>query len=217
MLRLAKLGSVVINAHNDHLSLETEAHVDLSSRTQWPEDALAHHDGLRTAIEVEQCLEAGFAESNEGQIVIRYDLFPAIRRAGFMITSCWTEWSPLLLKIDRLNDIGRPAFQYRERYANYILWMAVYRIILTVWDSTRKKIWRGGVVLYRSRRQAARVLHRSVVLTAYASGSFTSGRSACVPPKRRRLSLLRWPLQRRHRHSQCRCQGSRYGIAVAGA
>jgi hypothetical protein len=39
----------------------------------------------------------------------------------------------------------------RERYANHILWMAVWRIILTVWDSTRKTIWRGGVVLYRSR------------------------------------------------------------------
>jgi uncharacterized membrane protein len=38
-----------------------------------------------------------------------------------------------------------------ERYANHILWMAVWRIILTVWDSTRQKIWRGGVVLYRSR------------------------------------------------------------------
>ena len=38
-----------------------------------------------------------------------------------------------------------------ERYANHILWMAVWRIILTVWDSTRKKIWLGGVVLYRSR------------------------------------------------------------------
>jgi hypothetical protein len=33
-----------------------------------------------------------------------------------------------------------------ERYANHILWMAVWRIILTVWDSTRKKIWLGGVV-----------------------------------------------------------------------
>jgi hypothetical protein len=116
MLRLAKLGSVVVNAHTDHLSLESDRHVDLSSRTQWPEDALAHRDGLRTAIEVEQCLESGFAESNEGQIVIRYDLFPAIRRAGFMVTSCWTEWSPLLLKIDRLNDIGRPAFQYRYSF-----------------------------------------------------------------------------------------------------
>lgn len=116
MLRLAKLGSVTINANNDYLSLETEAHVDLSSRTQWPVDALAHEDGLRTAIEVEQCLESGFAELHDGQIVIRYDLFPAIRRAGFMITSRWTEWSPLLLKIDRLNDIGRPAFQYRYSF-----------------------------------------------------------------------------------------------------
>jgi hypothetical protein len=39
----------------------------------------------------------------------------------------------------------------RERYANCILWMAVWRIILRAWDSARKKIWRGGVVLYRSR------------------------------------------------------------------
>jgi hypothetical protein len=31
------------------------------------------------------------------------------------------------------------------------LWMAVWWMILTVWDSTRKKICRGGVVLYRSR------------------------------------------------------------------
>jgi hypothetical protein len=39
----------------------------------------------------------------------------------------------------------------RERYAKHILWMAVYRIILRAWDSTRKRIWHGGVVLYRSR------------------------------------------------------------------
>jgi hypothetical protein len=39
----------------------------------------------------------------------------------------------------------------RERYTNHILWMAVCRIILTVWDSTRKKICCAGVVLYRSR------------------------------------------------------------------
>ena len=38
-----------------------------------------------------------------------------------------------------------------ERYAKPILWMAVYRIILRAWDSTRKTIWHGGVVLYRSR------------------------------------------------------------------
>src|SRR6202035_4690092 len=29
--------------------------------------------------------------------------------------------------------------------------MVVCRIILTVWDSTKKKIWLGGVVLYQSR------------------------------------------------------------------
>ena len=38
----------------------------------------------------------------------------------------------------------------RERYAKPILWLAVYRIILRAWDNTRKRIWLGGVVLYRS-------------------------------------------------------------------
>jgi len=44
-----------------------------------------------------------------------------------------------------------------ERYANHILWMAVCRMILTVWESTRKKIWLGGEVLYLSKQAAARV------------------------------------------------------------
>jgi hypothetical protein len=43
----------------------------------------------------------------------------------------------------------------RERSVNHILWMAVWRIMLTVWDSTRKQIWHGGVVLLRSRSPAA--------------------------------------------------------------
>jgi hypothetical protein len=116
MLRLAKVGSVVIEAHIDYLSVESEPTVDLSSRAFWPGDALRHEDGLRTAIEVVQCLESGYAESDEGRIVIRYDSFPAIRRSGFTITNRWTEWSPFLLKIDRLDDIGRPNFQYRYSF-----------------------------------------------------------------------------------------------------
>jgi hypothetical protein len=47
--------------------------------------------------------------------------------------------------------------KFRERYANHILWMAVCGMILTVWDSTRKKIWLGGEVLYLSKQAAARV------------------------------------------------------------
>jgi hypothetical protein len=33
-----------------------------------------------------------------------------------------------------------------ERYANHILWMGVWRIILTVGDSTRKKVWLDALV-----------------------------------------------------------------------
>jgi hypothetical protein len=38
-----------------------------------------------------------------------------------------------------------------ERYAKHILCRENWRVILESWDSTRKKIWHGGVVLYRSR------------------------------------------------------------------
>jgi len=49
----------------------------------------------------------------------------------------------------------------RERYAKPILFLAVICIILESWDSTRKKIWCVGVVLYRIRRRAARALPHS--------------------------------------------------------
>ena len=39
----------------------------------------------------------------------------------------------------------------RERYAKHILWPDVICSILEPWDATRKKMWIGGVVLYRSR------------------------------------------------------------------
>jgi error-prone DNA polymerase len=54
-------------------------------------------------------------------------------------------------------DLTAAAANSRERYANHILWMAVCGMILTVWDSTRKKIWLGGEVLYLSKQAAARV------------------------------------------------------------
>jgi hypothetical protein len=41
--------------------------------------------------------------------------------------------------------------EYGERYAKHILCRENWRVILESWDSTRKKIWHGGVVLYRSR------------------------------------------------------------------
>jgi hypothetical protein len=49
------------------------------------------------------------------------------------------------------NSLQGVSQMFGERYANHILWMAFWWMILTVWDSTRKKIGRGGVVLYRSR------------------------------------------------------------------
>jgi predicted membrane protein len=45
---------------------------------------------------------------------------------------------------------------YRKRYAKRILCREIWRVILETWDSIRKKICRVGVVLYRSRWQAAK-------------------------------------------------------------
>ena len=144
MLRLAKLGSVIVNAHNDYLSLESEGSVDLSSRTRWPIDALTHHDGLRTAIEVEQCLEAGFAESNEGQIVIRHDLFPAIRRAGQGIKNIHNH-SRIPIKKTKKKSLRKEQKKFNKRLAKErIVVEHVHR---------RLKIFRILSSRYRNRRR----------------------------------------------------------------
>jgi hypothetical protein len=46
--------------------------------------------------------------------------------------------------------------KFSERYTKHILRQEIWRVILETWDSIRKKIWCVGVVLYRSRWQAAR-------------------------------------------------------------
>jgi hypothetical protein len=115
-IELAKLGPLTVNAADESLVIESESIADLSSRASWPTNALEQTEGLRTAIEIEQCLELGCAASSPGRITIPYESFPAIRRAGLGIANRWSEWSPYLLKIDRLSDIGRPDFRYRYSF-----------------------------------------------------------------------------------------------------
>jgi hypothetical protein len=116
MIALAKLGAVTVTAFDESLLIESESATDLSSRTSWPASAIGHTDGLPTALDVEQCLELGYAISSAGGISIPYEFFPSIRRAGLRIVSRWSEWSPYLLKIDRISDIGRPDFRYRYSF-----------------------------------------------------------------------------------------------------
>ena len=115
-MELTRLGPLTVNATDESLVIEGEDLIDLSSRGSWPASSIVQHEGARTALEIEQCLELGYAISSPGRIDIPYEFFPAIRRAGLGIAGRWSEWSPYLLKIDRLSDIGRPDCRYRYSF-----------------------------------------------------------------------------------------------------
>ncbi len=115
-LVLAQVGSVQLIATSIGLLVKSSESSDLSTRALWPRDSLEHPHGLQTAIEIEQCIDLGYAEATQEGILIPYESFPELRRTGITITTRWAEWCPFLLKIDRLSDIGRPAFQYRYSF-----------------------------------------------------------------------------------------------------
>ena len=108
-----KFGSGVdLLAEGDGLALRGPR--ELSERGNWPSDALAAPGGWRSAVEVEQLLELGFAEMKDGTVLIRYTNFEAIRSdMPVSLIDGWVAHSPFLLKIDRKSDLGRPDFQYR--------------------------------------------------------------------------------------------------------
>lgn len=90
---------------------------NLSRRENWPADALATTGAWRTAVEVEQLLEVGLAEEQDGAVQIDYSNFEAIQNdMPVSLTGAWTPHSPFLLKIDRKSDLGRSDFQYRYAF-----------------------------------------------------------------------------------------------------
>jgi hypothetical protein len=115
-IRLAQYGTLEVLADTDGMRLIGPAAVDLSSRKGWPSDVLSIPDAKRLALEIEQSLEMGYATSYGNIIFIPNELFPEIRRRGLGLTEISTEWAPVLLKIDRTNDIGRPEFRYRYSF-----------------------------------------------------------------------------------------------------
>jgi len=117
-LTLAALGPVSIVGTASGLHVGSRDLADLSARSGWPEVALHHPEGLKTALDLEQCLELGFAHSDDHGIFIPYGSFPDVRRSGISITTRWVEWSPFLLRIERLSDIGRPDFRYRYSFVS---------------------------------------------------------------------------------------------------
>jgi len=115
-LTLAQLGRVSLLATSDGLLVSSSDAADLSTRASWPEIAIKHPQGLQTALDIEQCLELGYARPSEEGILIPYECFPEIRRSGISLTTRWVEWCPFLLKIERLNDIGRSNFLYKYSF-----------------------------------------------------------------------------------------------------
>jgi SNF2 family DNA or RNA helicase len=115
-LAIAQLGAVRLMATDDGLAIQSTESVDLTRSDFWPKSALKDSRGLQTALEIEQCLELGYANSYNGEILIPYQSFPEIRRSGIALTTRWAEWCPFLLKIDRINDIGRTDFRYKYSF-----------------------------------------------------------------------------------------------------
>ena len=115
-IRLAQYGALEILADADGMRFVGPSAVDLSSRRDWPSDVLDIPAAKRLALELEQSLEMGYAASFGNIIFIPNESFPQIRRRGLGLTEISTEWAPLLLKIDRTNDIGRPEFKYRYSF-----------------------------------------------------------------------------------------------------
>jgi SNF2 family DNA or RNA helicase len=115
-LTLANLGPVELVATTGGLKVSSQVSRDLTSRSNWPTEALQHPDGLKTALEVEQCLELGFAQVDGESVLIPYASFPEVRRSGIGITTHFGEWSPFLLKIERISDIGRADFLYHYSF-----------------------------------------------------------------------------------------------------
>ena len=108
-------GSVQASAEPDGLVIRGP--LELSQRQNWPAEALAAPGGWRSAIEIEQLLEIGLAEARDGAVVVPYRNFEAIGEdMPVSLIDAWSTHSPLLLKIDRKSDLGRPDFLYRYEF-----------------------------------------------------------------------------------------------------
>jgi hypothetical protein len=107
--------SVEVSAAPEGLTIRGP--LELSKCENWPADALTTTGAWRTAVEIEQLLESGFAEEHDGAIRVPYANFEAIQsEMPVSLIGAWSQHSPFLLKIDRKSDLGRPDFQYRYTF-----------------------------------------------------------------------------------------------------
>lgn len=89
---------------------------DLRSRVTWPAATIASTEGRAAALQVEMLLDLELAESIDGAVVVRWDRFADLLAQDIQLPLRWSEWSPLMLAIDRVSELQRPDFRYDYSY-----------------------------------------------------------------------------------------------------
>lgn len=89
---------------------------NLERRESWPEDALATLEGVSAAAQTALLLDLEIADVENGAVVVPWERFGSVLRESIELPLRWTTWSPLMLSIDRVSELGRRDFQYRYAF-----------------------------------------------------------------------------------------------------
>ncbi len=116
-LTISKIGKYIdLDAERDALWIRGTGSFALNDQTTWPAELLESEAGRLVSIEIEQLLEQGFAEEIQDQVKIPYSGFSTIRQIGIQLLTKWTQWSPFMLSISPIGDLGRKDFSYRYSF-----------------------------------------------------------------------------------------------------
>jgi hypothetical protein len=89
---------------------------DLTRRAGWPKSVLETQEGRTAATQAELLLDLELADSEQGALVVRWQRFADLLREDVQLPFRWTTWSPLMLGIDRVSELGRPDFRYKYSF-----------------------------------------------------------------------------------------------------
>jgi SNF2 family DNA or RNA helicase len=116
-LTIARIGEhISLDAESDGLWIRNTASFALNDQTTWPTELLGSESGRLISIELDQLLEQGFAEEIQGQVKIPYSAFSTVRQIGMQCSTRWTQWSPFMLSISPIGDLGRRDFTYQYSF-----------------------------------------------------------------------------------------------------
>ena len=133
--------SISIHVAENGLQVICEASIEWLKPETWPTDSVLTGEGKRASYDIEMLLEMGLAERNERCVTIPYQNFAEIREQDIHLTTAFTQDSPLLLKIDRKSDIGRPNFEYVYRYLLGVVEVPIKRTGYYVSRSSTGNLW----------------------------------------------------------------------------